>query len=153
MHHPDTASFLSDEDYLQVIAYILVQNGTLKESDPFGMGNMSSVILSSQPGTTAGDLAAMGMVKYNGSCAQTYCHDTFGQGGEDQFNAQKLSYFTDAQDMLNFITSLMHQQDTTLNLTQEDYVNILAYILVQNGTLKESDPFGMGNLKSVKLGG
>jgi hypothetical protein len=45
MHHPDTVSFLTDNDYLQILAYLLVQNGTLKNGDLFGLSNLASVAL------------------------------------------------------------------------------------------------------------
>jgi hypothetical protein len=112
------------------------------------------------PTTKAGELAALGAGLYEANCAQTYCHDSFTNPSGGGFDAQpaavsfsktSLSFFDDGANLFVFIKSFMHQASTKLFLTDDQYVQIEAYLLVQNGTLKATDVFGLGNLFSVKL--
>jgi hypothetical protein len=113
------------------------------------------------PTTKAGDLAALGANLYEANCAQTYCHASFNDpssgGGFDaqpatvSFSKTNLSFFDDSANLFVFIKSFMHQANTKLNLTDDQYVQIIAYLLVQNGTLQSSSVFGIGNLATVKL--
>ena len=113
------------------------------------------------PTTTAGDLSSLGSSKYEADCTFTYCHASFGPRGSSgslngipadvEFGTSPLSYFGNAQNLFVFIKSFMHHPDTVSFLTDDDYVQILAFLLTQNGTLQSSDPFGLSNLASVKL--
>jgi hypothetical protein len=67
------------------------------------------------------------------------------------FSQSALTYFGTAQDMFVFIKSFMHHPDTASFLVDQDYLQIEAFLLVQNGTLKSTDMFGINNLASIKL--
>ena len=110
----------------------------------------------------AGDLAAFGEGGYNTNCTNIYCHAAYGVGGannspinglpgEVYFSKSALSYWGNASNMFVFVKSFMHHPDTASFLTDQDYVQILAYILTQNGTLKSTDMFGINNLSTTLL--
>jgi hypothetical protein len=113
------------------------------------------------PTTLAGDLAATGANLYAANCAQTYCHavagDQAANGAFDgqpfnvSFGTSALSYFNNAANLFVFIKSFMHHPDTASFLTDDQYVQIIAYLLVQNGTLQNNSVFGLSNLASVQL--
>jgi len=113
------------------------------------------------PSTNAGDLAALGESKYEANCTFTYCHASFGPNGasgavnstpaEVAFGKTALSYFGNAQALFVFVKSFMHEADTKINLTDDEYVQVLAYLLVKNGTLTNSSVFGLSNLSTVLL--
>ena len=113
------------------------------------------------PTTTAGDLAAFGDSKFETNCTYTYCHASFGPNGpsgslngipaEVEFAKLPLSYFGDAESLFIFIKSFMHHPDTVSFLNDDDYVQIMAFLLTQNGTLKSTDKFGLSNLSTVIL--
>ncbi len=113
------------------------------------------------PTTTAGALAATGEGLFEANCTFTYCHASFSdpnaggswnaQPSPVAFGKSALSFFDDSANLFVFIKSFMHQANTKLFLTDDEYVQIIAYLLVQNGTLQQSSVFGLGNLASVKL--
>jgi hypothetical protein len=105
------------------------------------------------PAGTAGQLSAAGAARYEASCTQTYCHAKFGEGGEDDFSQFRLSYFTDAGDMFNFTKSFMHTPETNLFLTDQQYLEVIAFLLLQNKTVQENTPFSLSSLSAVKFGG
>jgi hypothetical protein len=53
--------------------------------------------------------------------------------------------------MLNFIRFFMHHPDTKQELTDEQYLHVLAYILTQNGTVTANTDFGMADLPNISL--
>ena len=112
--------------------------------------------------TTAGDLAALGSSKYEANCTFTYCHASFGPNGANNspasgapanvnFSKSALTYFGTASDMFVFLKSFMHHPDTASFLTDQDFLQIEAFLLTQNGTLTSSQQFGLGNLSSIAL--
>jgi hypothetical protein len=113
------------------------------------------------PTTTAGALAATGEGLFEANCTFTYCHASFDDpNASGAFNAQPsavafgksaLSFFDDAGNLFVFIKSFMHQANTKLFLTDDQYAQIIAYLLVQNGTLQSSSLFGLGNMGGIKL--
>ena len=112
--------------------------------------------------TTAGDLALLGSSKYEANCTFTYCHASFGPNGANNspatgapanvnFSKSALTYFGTAADMFVFLKSFMHHPDTASFLTDQDFLQIEAFLLTQNGTLTSSQQFGLGNLSSIAL--
>jgi len=110
----------------------------------------------------AGDLALLGSSKYEANCAFTYCHASFGPNGANNspasgapanvnFSKSALTYFGTATDMFVFLKSFMHHPDTASFLTDQDFLQIEAFLLTQNGTLTSSQQFGLGNLSSIAL--
>ena len=104
--------------------------------------------------TTAGELAASGGTLYNKTCTYPDCHSKFGEGGEDEFTAANLSPFSNAERVFNLVSSIMHlnigdyEEDAP---SQDDYLQILAYIMVQNGIVQPGDAFGRSDLLNVAI--
>lgn len=116
--------------------------------------------ITSVTNTTAGQLFLEGQALYNANCTFTYCHGQFGAGGtsneasvaaEIEFDQQNLNFFGNAQNLLTFIQGAMHQQNTALFLTNDEYAQILAYILTENGTLTSSSLISASNLSTITL--
>ncbi len=107
--------------------------------------------VTSTPTKTAGQLAAIGEARYDGNCTFTYCHAGFGPGNQPNISTPIISYFKNAADLYFFMKSFMHHPDTVSFLTDDQYIEIEAYVLIQNGVLKEGDLFGAGNMASVLI--
>ena len=113
------------------------------------------------PTTTAGALAATGEGLFNANCTFTYCHASFSdpsaggaynaQPSSVAFGKSALSFFDDAGNLFVFLKSFMHQANTKLFLTDDQYAQVIAYLLVQNGTLQSNSVFGLSNMGTVKL--
>jgi len=110
----------------------------------------------------AGDLAMLGATKYETNCTFTYCHASFGPNGANNspasgapasvnFSKSALTYFGTAADLFVFIKSFMHHPDTASFLTDQDFIQIEAFLLTQNGTLTATAPFGVSNLSTIAL--
>jgi hypothetical protein len=117
--------------------------------------------ITSATNTTAGQLFLEGEALYNANCTFTYCHGQYGAGGtavseasvpaEIEFDQQNLSVFGNAGNLLTFVEGAMHEQNTALFLTNDEYAQIFAYILTQNGTLTSSSPISASNLSTIIL--
>lgn len=151
MHHPDTQTNLTDEQYVEVLAYILTQNGMVESSAPFGLGNLPTINLQQLAPMTAGTLAISGAQRYEANCTYTYCHYKWSDGGDQDFTKFRLSYFSDAQDLLTFIKSFMHHPDTQTILSDDQYLEIIAFLLTENGTLQPTDLISLNNLSTIHL--
>jgi hypothetical protein len=151
MHHPDTQTYLTDDQYVEVLAYILTQNGMVDSSTHFGLGNLSTIKLQQLAPMAAGTLAISGAQRYEANCTYTYCHYKWSDGGDQDFTNFRLSYFSDAQDLLTFIKSFMHHPDTKTILSDDQYLEIIAFILTENGTLQPTDLISVDNLSTIPL--
>ncbi len=106
------------------------------------------------PGTTVpfGSLADAGKQVYAANCA--ICHGNNGQGVTAPAligaNAQLVKYGT-AAALLNFIdTNMPFNKPGTL--THTEYLQVLAYLLVQNNDVSQSTPFmNEGQLGAINL--
>jgi hypothetical protein len=129
---------------------------------------ITTIVVVPPPTTTtgglqaAGDLAALGATKYESNCTFTYCHASFGPMGANNspasgalasvnFSQGALTYFGTAADLFVFIKSYMHHPDTASFLADQDYLQIEAFLLTQNGTLTASQQISVGNLSTITL--
>jgi mono/diheme cytochrome c family protein len=100
---------------------------------------------------TAGQLAQLGQSVFSVSCAK--CHGNTGQGGSGPAligQGNSLSKYNTAQGLFNFMSSAM-PLDAPGTLTHEQYLELLSYILVNNGVMQSGDMFMEGDLASVTL--
>jgi cytochrome c len=111
----------------------------------------------SSPGTsptssrTFGDLAPSGASVYKAKCAG--CHGAFGEGGMGPAlytGTANLAKFGSAKALLDFIATAM-PWDAPGSLTQEEYQQILAHILVRSSLVTEATRFDNPGLESVVL--
>jgi mono/diheme cytochrome c family protein len=109
------------------------------------------------PTTTFQTLAASGQIIYSNSCSA--CHGASGEGGLAPAlwgaGATLGAYsgvmlFTNAQDMLNFISAKM-PLTAPGSLSAEQYQDVLAYILVQDNKVSASDLFVQSQLSNITL--
>ncbi|UCE97848.1 MAG: hypothetical protein JSV74_00495 [Dehalococcoidia bacterium] len=91
------------------------------------------------PATTAGELASFDGTLYNKNCTLAAdCHAKFGEGAEEELSAANLSQYGNAETLFSIVSSIMHlaigdyEEDAP---TPEEYVQIIAYMLVENGTV------------------
>ncbi len=114
------------------------------------------------PTTNAADMANYGSSLYEANCAFTYCHANFGPMGanngpasgapaEVNFSKNALTYFGTAADLFVFMKSFMHHPDTASFMTDDQYAQVVAFLLLENGTLTATQPFGLSNLKTINL--
>jgi len=107
--------------------------------------------VTSTPTSTAGQLAVLGAARYEGNCTFIYCHAGFGPGDQPNISTPIISYFKNAADLFFFIKSFMHHPDTVSFLTDDEYIEVEAYLLLQNSVLNEGDLFGQGNMASILI--
>ncbi len=93
-------------------------------------GGLPSTSVSSSP--TAGQLEEAGKTVYANSCAK--CHGDKGQGVTAPSiigTAASLDKYNTAQGLLNFISTVM-PADAPGTLSQQAYLQVLSYLLVEN---------------------
>jgi len=100
--------------------------------------------------TTAGELAALGGTIYSNTCVMTYCHEPWEGDGEAEFTATSWDYFGNAQAYFDFVKRFM-PGEAPGSLSDEQYLQSIAYILVELGKIQSADSFGIGNLGSISL--
>ncbi len=103
---------------------------------------------------TAGELASFGGTLYNKNC--TYipdCHARFeGGGGDIQLNGETISPLDNAETVYGVISSIMHlaigdyEEDAP---TQEEYMQILAYVLIQTDLIQPGDLMSRSLLPNI----
>jgi hypothetical protein len=105
------------------------------------------------PITTAGELASFGETLYNQNCAYSDCHARFdGSGGEIQISAENVSPLGNAETVFGIISNIMHlaigdyEEDAP---TLEEYLQILAYVLIETDLLQPGDPFDRYSLPNI----
>jgi mono/diheme cytochrome c family protein len=101
--------------------------------------------------TTAGQLADMGKTVFTTNCAR--CHGNQGQGitGPTLIGSgNTLDKYGTAQGLLNFIKSSM-PLNAPGNLSQQDYLNVLGYLLVQNNYVSSASALNASNLGTINL--
>lgn len=98
----------------------------------------------------AGQEADEGSYVFTESCAK--CHGDNGQGGTGPAilgaNA-RLSKYGTAQGLLGFMEN--SHQDTSGNLSHQQYLQVLAFMLVRDNYLAASDVFNPEQLQKVTL--
>jgi cytochrome c oxidase subunit 2 len=101
--------------------------------------------------STAGELSALGQGVFSASCAK--CHGTSGQGGTGPAligQGAALAKYNTAQALLNFMSAAM-PLDAPGSLTHQQYLELLSFILVQDGYMQSSNIFDESKLASVAL--
>ena len=106
------------------------------------------------PTVTAGELAYYGEDWYDKSCTYPDCHSKYGAGAETEFSASNLARYGIAETVFGIVSNIMHlrieglQEDAP---NQENYLEILAYMLVQNGVVQPESLFGRSSLTFVRI--
>ena len=100
--------------------------------------------------TTAGELASSGATLYNNSCVLTYCHESWEPDGKMEFINAGWAYFGNAQAYFDFTKRFMPGESPG-SLSEAEYLQAIAYILVGTDKVQAGDLFGMGNLGSISL--
>ena len=98
-----------------------------------------------------GQFAAAGKTLFTGHCAK--CHGDNGQGVTAPAiigAGSNLAKYNTARGLLNFIEVAM-PFDAPGSLSQQDYLNLMAFLLVQNNYLAAATPFDTGQLNGVQL--
>ncbi|MEZ4726605.1 MAG: molybdopterin-dependent oxidoreductase [Caldilineaceae bacterium] len=102
-------------------------------------------------GQAAGALAAAGQQVYRNECAN--CHGPDGQGtlapaviGSDA----RLETYDTARGLYNYIRSSM-PQDNPGSLTDQQYLEVTAYLLVENGYVTNDQMMGFDRLADIPL--
>jgi cytochrome c len=105
----------------------------------------------SAAGATFGQLSQQGATIYAAKCAN--CHGNKGEGGQAPAvigsNANLAKYNT-AQGLLSFVAATM-PRNAPGSLSHQDYLNVTAYMLVQNNKTPDSAPFNEGQLGTIVL--
>jgi hypothetical protein len=151
MHGGDPASPLSDLEYLQVIAFILLEHNIIQPEDILGESNLASVILYQPPTTTAGELADFGGGIYDRQCVGVYCHTEWDSGGKGYFTPDVLIYFGNAEKLYNFSSNFMHGGEPAEVISDEQYLQVIAFLLLENNIVQPDDLLGESNLASIML--
>ena len=100
--------------------------------------------------TTAGELASSGASVYSSTCVLTYCHESWEPNGKVEFAATSWDYFGDAQGYFDFVKRFM-PGEAPGSLSDAQYLQSIAFILVELDKVQEADLFGLGNLASIRL--
>ena len=163
-----TATVNQTKTVTNIVSVGVTSTSTITELPPASTVLVTTIVVATPPATTttglqpAGDLANLGASKYDSACTFTYCHANVGDSGANNspasgapfnvnFSKSALTYFGTAADMFVFMKSFMHHPDTASFLTDDDLIQIEAFILTQNGTLTASQQFGAGNLSTIAL--
>ncbi len=95
-----------------------------------------------------------GETVYTGSCAR--CHGDNMQGGPVShfgppgLNTRSLATFTNAKEMYAMICDRMPANDPG-TLSDNQYLDVEAFILDRNGLLPSSEPLTLGNMVNISL--
>jgi mono/diheme cytochrome c family protein len=109
--------------------------------------------VASEPATaeTAGSLAVAGREVFATVCAR--CHGTQGEGLEGPpiiGEVTNLPAFATAQGLHNFIRLGM-PLDAPGSLAERQYLEVLAFLLLENGIVEADTPLGMEGLDEIDL--
>jgi hypothetical protein len=151
MHGGESGTVLSDMEYLQIIAFFLVENNLIQPDDLLSESNLSTIALHQPPTTTARELANFGGPLYDSECAAIYCHEEWEDGGKEYHSADALVYFGNAEKLFNFVSNFMHGGEPFAKLSDMEYLQIIAFLLVENDLIQPDDLFGLSNLAGISL--
>lgn len=102
-------------------------------------------------GPTAGQLAEAGKTVYATKCAR--CHGDKGQGVTAPPNIglqAQLGKYNTGQGLYVYVSSSM-PQDAPGRLSPQEYLQVVSYLLVENGYVKPEMPIDPNNLQSIPL--
>jgi len=101
--------------------------------------------------STAGQLANDGAAVFSQDCAK--CHGLNGVGGGSPAltgSAARLSRYNNAQQLLDFISAQMPLGKGG-SLSSQDYLRVLAFLLVQDGYVQATAPLDPAMLSAIQL--
>lgn len=104
------------------------------------------------PPPIAGELAVPGKILYSKTCTYPDCHAEFTEGSD--FKGPDIGQFANAGLVFNIISDIMHlgigdmQEDAP---TDEEYLQILAFLLIQGDYIQAGDQLNRGNLTGILL--
>ena len=102
-------------------------------------------------GTTAGQLSASGQAVFSSRCAG--CHGASGQGGAGPTiigSGQALAKYNTAQGLLAYISANM-PASAPGSLSAQQYLEVTAYLLVQNNYVSSGQVLEVAGLVSISL--
>jgi S-disulfanyl-L-cysteine oxidoreductase SoxD len=105
----------------------------------------------SQTGLTIGQLSQSGQTVFSGNCAA--CHGNDGAGGIGPAlwgSTANLKKYGTADGLFKFISTAMPQSKPG-SLTQQQYQQLLGYLLMQNKDATASQTFDANNLSQITL--
>jgi cytochrome c5 len=150
----------SEEEYLEILAFLLIQDDFIQPGDLFSRNNLSNVLIE-QPQTTTtttpatttpmatwGELAERGAQTFSGDCG--ICHYPGGGGGDEGpiIIGTTLRSFGTAQRLFNYISTRMPRNDPG-SLSGADYLRVLAFMITESGFVQAEDIFDAENLPNV----
>ncbi len=101
--------------------------------------------------TTAGTLADAGKITFASNCAR--CHGSNGQGGTGPANigpSNQLAKYATAKGLYDKVSTTM-PRSAPGSLTAAEYMQVTAFLLVQNNFVKATDPLDASLLASITL--
>jgi mono/diheme cytochrome c family protein len=101
--------------------------------------------------TTAGSLADAGKTVFAGHCAG--CHGANGQGGAGPSNigpANQLAKYGTGKGLYDKVSTTM-PRSAPGTLTADQYLQVTAFLLVQNNFVKAADPLDASKLAAVAI--
>jgi alcohol dehydrogenase (cytochrome c) len=128
-----------------VLLALMVMLGACKQAGPASTGTPQS------GSSTAGQLVEPGKAVFNRSCAS--CHGAQGQGGAGPAligTGEGLKKYGDAQKLYEKISTTM-PQSAPGSLSQEDYLRVLSFILVEDNLVQADAPISPDALAGIKL--
>lgn len=102
-------------------------------------------------GATAGELAMAGQEVYAQECAE--CHGDEGGGGTGPAvigDGAQLGTYGDAQRLYDYISATMPQNNPG-SLSDQQYLEVLAYMLVENELVSSDQAMAFGELNTISL--
>jgi mono/diheme cytochrome c family protein len=137
-------------------AFFLEAAGSLPPTDVHPTSPQATANPSPPPAAFAPDIAVQGSVVYSTKCAS--CHGAALEGGGGpalkgpEFKSLAASQSLDGQALLKIVTETMPQAEPG-SLTKDQYFQVVAFILAQNGHPAGSAPLSANGaqLKSIDL--
>jgi polar amino acid transport system substrate-binding protein len=100
---------------------------------------------------TAGQLADAGRTVFSASCAR--CHGANGQGGSGPANigsSNQLAKYANGEGLYDKVSATM-PVGAPGSLTAGQYLQLTAFLLLQNGFVKAADPLDAAKLSAIPL--
>ena len=100
---------------------------------------------------TAGQLAASGQAVFSSYCSR--CHGSNGQGGTGPTiigTGQSLDKYSTAQGLYSFISTVM-PANAPGSLSSQQYLEVTAYLLLQNGYVSSGQAMDSASLGGIPL--
>lgn len=102
------------------------------------------------PTQTAGALAALGGQVYSTQCDVDYCHESWDAGGKEEFAGYNYSVYKTAKGFFEFVKLYMPNSFPG-SITDEEYVQVSAFVLTTLDKIPAGSLFGLGNLDTFDL--